>query len=76
MTLNMSCSVAKNIRNETIKRNFFTEKDVVIDALNTSMKVEASELRENYYAAEDRMRSKITRLKKLLNKAETDLERV
>ena len=76
MTLNMSGSVAKSIRNETIRRHFFTEKDAVISALNTSMKVETSELRENYHAAENRMRTEITRLKKLLNKAETELERV
>ena len=63
MTLNMSGSVAKSIRNETIRRHFFTEKDAVISALNTSMKVDASELRENYQAAETRMRNEIKQLK-------------
>lgn len=59
----MSGSVAKSIRNETIRRHFFTDKDAVISALNTSMKVDASELRENYQVAETRMRNEITRLK-------------
>ena len=76
MTMNMSGDMARSIRNETIRRHFFTEKDAVISALNTTIKEDSTQLRENYHAAEDKMRTEITRLKKLLNKAETDLSHV